>query len=339
MRIGIIIGGSDCQGLNAAIRAVVKTAEVYNIEVLGYKGGFDGIILNKFVKFNKDNVSGLLDRGGSIIGTSSKCMLYDNSQNIEEYVVSIKKNMQMFDVEAIIAIGGDTTIGLCNTLKTMGINVICIPKSGCDEICGTGRNLGFMSTVDFVTDCIDNLHTNAESNHHITVLEVMGERVGTLALEAGVAGGADVILIPEIKYNINKVAHAVLTRKNSGKNFSIVLVAEGAREINQEETFGNTGELLAAQLSDLTGLPTELTVLGKLQKGGRPNAYDRVLATRQGSAAVEAVRNGEFGTMIGVDGRQVYTVGLEHVVNKFKCVEKDDTLLEIARKMKVCFGD
>ncbi len=339
MRIGIIIGGSDCQGMNAAIRAVVKTAEVYDIEVIGYKGGFDGVILNRFIKFNPETVSGLLDRGGSIIGTSAKCMLYDNPQNIEEYVMSIKKNMQMFDVEAIIAIGGDKTIGLCKTLSDMGINVICIPKSGCDEICCTGRNLGFMSTVDFVTDCIDNLHTNAESNHHITVLEVMGDRVGTLALEAGVAGGADVILIPEIRYSINKVAHAVLTRKNQGKNFSIVMVSEGAMEQGQDKPLPNTGEVLAAQLTELTGLPTDLTVLGKLQKGGRPNAYDRILATRQGAAAVEAIRKGEVGTMIGVDGRQVYTVGLEHAVGKFKYVENNNTLVEIARKMRVCFGD
>lgn len=339
MRIGIIIGGSDCQGMNAAIRAVVKTAEVYDIEVIGYRGGFDGVILNKFIKFKPDTVSGLLDRGGSIIGTSAKCMLYDNPQNIDEYVMSIKKNMQMFDVEAIIAIGGDKTIGLCKTLSDMGINVICIPKSGCDEICCTGRNLGFMSTVDFVTDCIDNLHTNAESNHHITVLEVMGDRVGTLALEAGVAGGADVILIPEIRYSINKVAHAVLSRKNQGKNFSIVMVSEGAMEQGQDKPLPNTGEVLAAQLTELTGLPTDLTVLGKLQKGGRPNAYDRILATRQGAAAVEAISRGEFGTMIGVDGRQVYTVGLEHAVGKFKYVEDNNTLVEIARKMRVCFGD
>lgn len=339
MRIGIIIGGSDCQGMNAVIRAVVKTAQVYNIEVLGYKGGFDGIIRNQFVRFSSEDISGLLDKGGSVIGTSAKCMLYDNPDNIEEYVMSIKKNMQMFDVQGIIAIGGDTTIKLCEHLYKMGINVICIPKSGCDEICCTGRNLGFMSTVDFVTDCIDNLHTNAESNHHITVLEVMGDRVGTLALEAGVAGGADVILIPEIRYSINKVAHALLTRKNNGKNFSIVLVSEGAMEVGQETPVPNTGEVLAEKLSELTGLPTDLTVLGKLQKGGRPNAYDRILATRQGAAAVEAIRSGDFGTMVGVDGRQVYTVGLEHAVGKFKCVEEKNTLLEIARKMKVCFGD
>ncbi|MBR2902519.1 MAG: ATP-dependent 6-phosphofructokinase [Clostridia bacterium] len=339
MRIGLIIGGSDCQGMNAAIRAVVKTAEVYDIEVLGYRGGFDGILQNKFVRFNPDDASGLLDKGGSIIGTSAKCMLYDNPDNLDEYVAVIKKNMQMFDVGAIIAIGGDTTIGMCNTLSAKGINVICIPKSGCDEICCTGRNLGFMSTVEFVTECIDNLHTNAESNHHVTVLEVMGDRVGTLALEAGMAGGADVILIPEIKYSINKVAHAVLTRKNHGKNFSIVLVAEGAMEQGQEAPVPNTGEILASKLSELTGVATDLTVLGKLQKGGRPNAYDRILATRQGAAAVEAVRRGDFGTMVGVDGRQVYTVGFEHVVGKFKYVEETNTLVEIARKMKVCFGD
>ncbi len=339
MRIGLIIGGSDCQGMNAAIRAVVKTAEVYGVEVLGYRGGFDGLLSNNFVRFRSDDVSGLLDKGGSVIGTSAKCRLYDRPQDLQEHVMIMRKNMQMFDVQAVIAIGGDTTIGMCSTLFEQGINVICIPKSGCDEISGTGRNLGFMSTLDIVTECIDNLHTNAEANHHVTVLEVMGDRVGTLALEAGVAGGADVILIPEIRYNVNKVAHAVLSRKNSGKNFSIILVAENAMEVGQEEMLPNTGEVLAERISKLTGLDTDLTVLGKLQKGGRPDAYDRILATRQGAAAVDAAMNGEFGTMISVDGRQVSTVPLDSVVGKYKYVTPDNKLVEIARKMKVCFGD
>lgn len=357
--IGVLTGGGDCPGLNAVIRAVVRNAMVnYGYEVIGYKNGYRGLVLNDFVKFKPGDVSGILDKGGTILGTSNRDNPFefrvekDGKTQYIDMSDRVIENMSIFGVDALVVIGGDGTLKGAEKLSKKGVRIIGIPKTIDNDISATDIAVGFMTAVDIATDAVDKLHSTAESYHRVMILEVMGRHAGWTALEAGIAGGADVILIPEIPYDINKVAHKILERRNAGKHFSIVVVSEGAKCIDGKITIetpedessdrvrhDGIGNRLADYLERLTGIESRVTILGHLQRGGRPIPYDRILSTRYGVAAVELINAGEFGSIVSLQGNRITKVTLEEAVSKPKLVPPDGELVRIAKSVGVGFGD
>lgn len=353
-RIGVLTGGDDCPGLNAVLRAVVKTAIIkYGYEVIGYKDGYRGLVMNNFVKLKSSDVSGLLDKGGTILGTSNSDDPFnfkiEKDGNIEYKDMSdrIINNLEMFGVDCLVTIGGDNTLRSARDFARKGLNVIGIPKAIDNDISNTDMTFGFMTAVDTATEAIDKLHTTAESHHRVMILEVMGRHAGWIAVEAGIAGGADVILIPEIPYDINKVAQKIMERKNEGKGFSIIVVSEGARAIGEEAPSnkaeskhirGSIGNKIAEQIENLTSIDTRVTVLGHLQRGGRPVPYDRILSTRFGVEAVELINREEYGKMLSLQGNRIVAVPLEEAVDTLKTVQPDSELINIAKSVGVSFG-
>lgn len=353
--IGLLTGGGDCPGLNSAIRAVVKTVVgKHKSEIVGFKDGFKGLVKNEFVNLKLSDVSGLLDRGGTILGTSS----IDNPLSIawrtkpeKDHLIrqTIKENMAMHDMEGLIIIGGDQTMKTAAVLQESGINVIGIPKASANDISGTDISFGYMTAVDTATEAVDKLHSTAESHHRVMIIEVMGDSSGWIALEAGIAGGADVILIPEIRYDIKRVARAILERKNAGKNFSILIVAQGAtpKKVHEDPkdesvkliTLGSTGEIIAYELQELTALASEVTVLGSLLRGGRPNTYDRLLATRFGVRAAENAMQGNYGVAVVVRGRDIIQVPIMEAADSNNYVDPKGEWVRIAKSLGVSFGD
>jgi len=358
-RIGVLTGGGDCPGLNAVIRAVVRTAMLkYGYEVFGYKNGYRGLVLNDFVKFTSDDVSGILDKGGTLLGTSNRDNPFkfkvEKNGDIKYMDMSdrIIENMGIFGVDALVVIGGDGTLKGAERLYQKGVKVIGIPKTIDNDISSTDFAVGFMTAVDIATDAVDKLHSTAESYHRVMILEVTGRHAGWTALEAGIAGGADVILIPEIPYDINKVAQKILERRNAGKHFSIVIASEGAKCIDGKITVetpedehsdrikhDGIGTRLADYLENLTGIESRVTVLGHLQRGGRPIPYDRILSTRYGVAAVESAECGKFGTVVSIQQNRITHVTFEEAVSKRKQVPPDGELVRIAKSVGVGFGD
>ncbi len=330
---GLLTGGGDCPGLNSAIRAVVKTiVGKYDCEVVGFKDGFKGLVQNEFVNLKSSDVSGILDRGGTILGTSSiDNPLGPDWRNSSErdltIIQTIKENISMHDMEGVIIIGGDQTMKTATVLHENGINVIGIPKASSNDIAGTDISFGYMTAVDTATEAVDKLHSTAESHHRVMIIEVMGDNSGWIALEAGLAGGADVILIPEIKYKIKRVARAILDRKNAGKNFSIIIVAQ------------TSGETIARELQEITTLGAEVTVLGSLLRGGRPNTYDRLLSTRFGVRAAENAIEQNYGVAVVVRGRDIIPVPLEEVAGENNMIDPDGEWVRIAKSLGVSFGD
>ena len=330
---GLLTGGGDCPGLNSAIRAVVKTiVGKYDCEVVGFKDGFKGLVQNEFVNLKSSDVSGILDRGGTILGTSSLDNPLgpdwrDSSERDMTIIQTIKENISMHDMEGVIIIGGDQTMKTASVLNENGINVIGIPKASSNDIAGTDISFGYMTAVDTATEAVDKLHSTAESHHRVMIIEVMGDNSGWIALESGLAGGADVLLIPEIKYNIKRVARAILERKNAGKNFSIIIVAQ------------TSGETIARELQEITSLGSEVTVLGSLLRGGRPNTYDRLLSTRFGVRAAENAMEQNYGVAVVVRGRDIIPVPLEEVAGENNLVDPDGEWVRIAKSLGVSFGD
>jgi len=357
--IGVLTGGGDSPGLNAVLRAVVKTAMVkYGYEVIGFKNGYKGLVLSNFVKFKPDDVSGILDKGGTILGTSDRVdpfnFMIEKDGKIEYKDMSdrVIENTKMFGIDCMVVIGGGETMKSARDLANKGLNVIGVPKTIDNELICTDMSVGFMTAVETATDAIDKLHSTAESHHRVMILEVMGKEAGWIAIEAGIAGGADVILIPEIPYDINRVAQKIMERKNVGKHFSIVVVSEGAKPKEDKTALeGNTAEIaglhetagignkLAVQLEKITGIDTKVTVLGYLQRGGRPVPYDRILSTRYGVAAVELAHEGKFGVMVSLKGNEITYVSLDEAVKCFKTIPPQSELVNIARSVGVCFGD
>lgn len=353
MTVGVLTGGGDCPGLNAAIRAVVKTLSgKYSCNVIGFRDGFKGLVKNEFRKILFKDVSGLLDRGGTILGTSTVDdplgeAWKQGSEQMDAIIQSIKENMAMHDMSCLIAIGGDETIRTAAILQEKGINTIAIPKSPINDIIGTDKSFGYMTAVETATEAIDKLHSTAESHHRVMIIEVLGNDSGWIAVEAGIAGGADVILIPEIPYSIDKVARAVLERKNAGKSFSIVVVSQGAKSVDECAATGETevirlgsvGELIADDLSAITGIDCEVTVLGALLRGGKPNTYDRLLSTRFGICAAENAIDGNFGIVVVLKGRKIEELPLEEAVNSKNTVEPTGDWIMMGKALGVCFGD
>lgn len=353
-KIGILTGGGDCPGLNAVIRAVVKKSRQYDWEVIGIKNGWEGLIKGEMELLSDYSVSGILPKGGTIIGTS-RTNPFSDEKDVQKTLQNVKK----FGLEAIVAIGGDDTLNVAKRLHEKGINIIGVPKTIDNDLSGTDYTFGFDTAVSIATEAIDRLHTTAESHHRVIVVEVMGRNAGWIATMAGIAGGADEILIPEVPFDFDEICNNLKARYERGKMFSIVAVAEGAypkventslgsansssgngliTQTNEKDAFGNVrlggiAHYIAKEIKNRMNVDTRVTILGHVQRGGSPTAHDRILATRFGVAAVECLKNDNFGKMVALQGDKIISIPLSDAVSETKTV--DMNLYEIA---KIFFG-
>lgn len=330
-KIGILTGGGDCPGLNPVIRAVVRKAFNENYEVIGIKNGWKGLIENDTCQLNLQSVSGILPKGGTILGTSRT-----NPYKKEGDVDKVKENFKKLGLSALIAVGGEDTLGAATKLSKEGINMVGIPKTIDNDLSATDYTFGFDTAVNIATECIDRLHTTAESHHRIIVVEVMGRHAGWIGLWSGLAGGADIILIPEFPINLDDVCELIKKRHGRGKTFSIIVVAEGAQfekssVVLQEEKLdefghvrlGGIGDRLAKEIEKRTGYETRVSVLGHIQRGGSPTVFDRVLGTRFGIKAVELVMAKKFGYMVALSSNRIIPVPLESATGTLKTVDEE----------------
>jgi len=341
-KIGILTGGGDCPGLNPVIRAVVRKALIEGYEIVGIKNGWKGLVENDTMLLDINTVSGILPKGGTILGTSRT-----NPYKQEGQLQKVKDNFKKMNLEALVAVGGEDTLGVAAKLVKDGIpNIVGVPKTIDNDLSATDYTFGFDTALNVAMECIDRLHTTAESHHRIMVVEVMGRHAGWIATEAGIAGGADVILIPELPIDLEEVCNVIKKRHGRGKTFSIVVVSEGAQFKGQDmvlqekklDAFGHVrlggvGEELAGQIEKKTGYETRVSVLGHIQRGGSPTAFDRILGTRLGVKAVELIKNKKFGRMVALAGIKIIDVSLEDAVKALKTVDME--LYDIA---KVFFG-
>lgn len=359
-KIALLTGGGDCPGLNAVIRATTRTAILkYGYEVVGYKFGYRGLYNNDLIPLDLNAVSGILHRGGTILYSSNKDNLFDYA--VEENGETVKKdvsdvaieNLKKENIDVLVVIGGDGTLTSARDFQRKGVNVIGVPKTIDNDLAATDVTFGFNSAVDVATEALDRLHTTAESHHRVMILEVMGRNAGWIALESGIAGSADVILIPEIPYDINKIAEKIKERRDNGKLFSIIVVAEGAMPKNGEVVvskivedspdpirLGGIANKLAVDLEKLVdNHEIRATVLGHLQRGGNTSTYDRILSTRYGVAAADLINEGKFGNMICLKGDTISYESLENVIGKTKQVDIDGELVKTAKSIGISFGE
>lgn len=358
MRIGILSGGGDAPGLNAVIRAVTKTAIFkYGWEVLGIIDGFEGLLTpTKTRQLTSWNTRGILFVGGTILGTTNRGNPFAHKTVVggkeisEDMSAVVINNIREMGINVLIVIGGDGSLKIGHRLHKLGVSVIGVPKTIDNDLMATYVTFGFQTAVDTATDALDKLHTTAESHQRVIVLEVMGRYAGWIALEAGIAGSADVILIPEIPFTMEKVAEKLLERKKAGSKSSIVVVAEGAKPAGGEMAvlekaadgyvlrFGGMGERVANEISKQTSIETRVTVLGHLQRGGSPCPFDRILATRYGTAAVELIAQRKFGEMVSYQPPLITSVPLEKAISNLKLVDPEGELVKTAEGMGVSFG-
>lgn len=359
-KIALLTGGGDCPGLNAVIRASTRTAMLkYGYEVIGYKFGYRGLYNNDYIHLNLDSVSGILHKGGTILYSSNKDNLFDYT--VEENGKSVKKdvsdvaieNLKKEGVDVLVVIGGDGTLTSARDFARKGVKVIGVPKTIDNDLASTDVTFGFNTAVGVATEALDRLHTTAESHHRIMLLEVMGRNAGWIALESGIAGSADVILLPEIPYDLDKVVEKIRDRKKQGKVFSIIVVAEGAKSKNGEVVIskivedspdpirlGGIANKLAYDLERLIkDHEIRSTVLGHVQRGGITSTYDRVLSTKYGVAAVDLIHEGKFGNMVCLKGNELSYDALENVIGRTKNVDPDGELVRVARSIGISFGD
>ncbi|MBI4387943.1 MAG: 6-phosphofructokinase [Candidatus Omnitrophica bacterium] len=326
-KIGILTGGGDCPGLNSVIRAVERCALIENWQVLGFRHGWKGVIENEFIVLDSHIVSGILPKGGTILGTSRT-----NPTKNPGQMESVKKTFAKNELHALVAIGGEDTLGVALKLHQEGLPVVGVPKTIDNDLACTDYTFGFDTAINIATECIDRLHTTAESHNRVIVVEIMGRHAGWIALEAGLAGGADVILIPEVPINIDEVCALIKKRHARGKTFSIIAVAEGAKLSGHDVTqtdkldafghvrLGGIGQEIADMVEKRTGFETRVTVLGHIQRGGTPTAFDRVLGTRFGVKAVELIKRKKFGEMVSLQGREIKSVKLAEALGAPKLV-------------------
>jgi 6-phosphofructokinase 1 len=357
-RIGVLTGGGDCPGLNAVIRAVVKTAHIdYGWEVLGIEDGFEGLILPGKVRLlSYAEVRGILPRGGTILGTTNRAnpfayeILTEGQIKLTDVSSEVLERLEEYQVDALVLIGGDGTLRIGRDFMAKGLRIVGVPKTIDNDLLGTDVTFGFDTAVNTTMEALDKLHTTAESHHRALVLEVMGRDAGWIALKAGIAGGADVILIPEIPYNLDVVAEKINSRRRKAK-FSLIVVAEGARpeggkavyqehqEIGGMPRLGGIGESLAADLRDCCQVEARVIVLGHLQRGGSPTAFDRLLASRFGNKAVHLVAEGRFGQMVALQGDQITSVPVAEAVARQKLVPLDSDILKTAHGLDMSLGN
>lgn len=336
MKIGILTSGGDCPGINATIRGVCKTAiNHYGFEVLGIHSGFQGLLNKDFEILTDKSMSGLLYAGGTVLGTSRekpfrKKDLRAGSKKPE----IIKRNIEELGIECLVCIGGNGTQKTANKIAEMGINVVSIPKTIDNDIWGTDISFGFDSAVTIASDAIDRLHSTASSHKRVMVVEVMGHKAGWIALYSGMAGGSDVILVPEIPYSIKTIGESIITDLKKGKPYSIVVVAEGIKTVDNK----SAANYIAQEIEYKTGFETRETVLGYIQRGGSPTPFDRNLATRMGGHATELIANGDFGKMVALHGNKITSIPLSEVAGKLNLVTEEHDLVLQGRKMGVCFG-
>ena len=377
-KVAILANGGDVSGFNAVIRAIIKTAENNGIECYGFIDGYRGMLKNNYVRLstvNSDKASGILPKGGSIIGSSTNANVFNYKQEENGEIVYkdlsdiCVENVKKDGFDCVFTLGGDGTQKSARDFSLKGINVIGIPKTIDNDVACTEITFGYNTAVSVAMEALDRLHTTGETHHRIMVLEVMGRYAGWIALESAIAGGADVALIPEIPYDIKKVATKIENRKKRGKNFSVVVVAEGAKPIGGELTvmgkrdngkgvdntkLGGVGQVVAQQLEELTGLEARNTTLGYMQRGGTPTAYDRVLCTKYGTKAMELALEGKFGTLVVIKNGKLDYASLEDVVGEntqigavsgntqesnLRKITMDDDLIKTARNIGINLGD
>ncbi len=356
MKIAMLTSGGDCQGLNATMRGVAKTLynEFNDLTIYGILDGYKGLIECNYKELKKEDFSGILTLGGTILGTSRQP--FKKMQVIEENGVDKVKAMidtyNKLELDCLVILGGNGTHKTANLLREKGLNVVTLPKTIDNDLWGTDVTFGFHSAVDVATDVIDRIHTTATSHGRIFVVEIMGHKAGWLTLYAGIAGGADIILIPEIPYDINKMKEEIEKRTAENKGFSIIAVAEGAISVEEskmsKKEFKTARENMkqssiayrvADEIMEITNHEVRVAVPGHVQRGGAPNPYDRVLCTRFGAFAAELIKNKNFGNMVGMKNDEVVAVPLSEVAGKLKNVPKDDQLIAAARKIGISFGD
>ncbi len=328
-RVGVLTGGGDCPGLNPVLVGIVRKSIALDYEVVGILKGWLGMIENATMPLTRDKVSGILPRGGTILRTSRT-----NPYREPAHVEKVKSNFRALGLDALIAVGGDDTLGVAQKLhENEGLPTIGVPKTIDNDLCGTDRTFGFDTAINIATDAIDRLHTTAESHNRVLIIELMGRHAGWITLYAGLAGGADVILIPEVKMSLDEVCRIIIARHARGRDFSIVAVSEGAdlgegvvlQEKRLDEfghvRLGGIGERLANEIERRTSFQTRFVVLGHLQRGGSPSAYDRYLGLRFGMTAVELIEQGKFGTMVSLSGNDFVSVPLKDALAKTRTVD------------------
>ena len=356
IRIGMLTSGGDCQALNAAMRGVAKT--LYNsgedVEIYGFLNGYQGLIHGRFRLLTYDDFSGILTKGGTFLGSSRtpfKTIEVIEEDGIDK-VAAMKQTYYKLQLDCLVILGGNGTHKTANLLSEQGLNVVTLPKTIDNDLWGTDMTFGFQSAVDIATDCIDMIHTTAASHGRIFIVEIMGHKVGWLPLNAGMAGGADIILIPEIPYDIDKIAEKIRERHDRGASFTILAVAEGAiskkdaklskKELAKkqaESPYPSVSYEIAAKLTKKTGYDVRVTVPGHTQRGGSPCPYDRVFASRLGSEAGKLILKQEYGFMVGYKNREIVKVPLKDVAGKLKMVDPDASIIKEAKMLGISFGD
>lgn len=356
MRVGMLTSGGDCQSLNATMRGVAKTLynNVKEIEIIGFLEGYKGLMHEEYKIMKPSDFSGILTEGGTIIGTSRqpfKLMRVIGEDGFDK-VEAMKKTYKKLNLDCLVVLGGNGSQKTANLLREEGLNVVSLPKTIDNDLWGTDMTFGFQSAVDIATEAIDRIHTTATSHSRVFIVEVMGHKVGWVTLHAGIAGGADIILLPEIPYDTDVIAEAINKRKAAGKHFTIIAVAEGAiskkdarlskkelKEKRAKNPYPSVAYELAERIQKKTDQEIRITVPGHTQRGGSPCAYDRVLSTRLGAAAAAMILDGNFGNMVGVKDQEIVPVPLSEVAGKLKTVDPDSSIIQEAKLTGISFGD
>lgn len=358
-KIAVLTGGGDCPGLNAVIRAVTKAAiNVYGLEVYGFCDGFKGLVENNYLKLDLKAVSGIGHTGGTMLGSSNRddpfhfLTIVDGKETFTDQSDQAIENLKKLGIDALVVIGGDGSLHIADHFYQKGINIVAVPKTIDNDLDATDVTFGFNTAVDTASEALDRLHTTAESHHRVMILEVMGRYAGWISLHAGISGGADVILIPEIPYRLDCIIEKIRERYEQDKKFSIIVVAEGAAAADGEMVvqklvpnshdpvrLGGIGNKLAKDIEDLSQIETRVTVLGHLQRGGSPIPYDRIISTRYGVAAVHALMRGEFGSMVSLRGNEIITVPIVDAIKELKKVNPQGEMVGAAKALGISFGD
>src|SRR5688572_20062727 len=349
-RIGILTGGGDCPGLNAVIRAAVRTlVRDYGIEVVGIQLGFEGLLTGAIVPLTLESIRGILPKGGTLLRTTNRGnpFEYPTGGNVEDRSALCVEHIRELGIDGIIAIGGDGTLKIAQRLCELGVPMVAVPKTIDNDLAATDYTFGFHTAVAVATDAVDRLHTTAESHDRVMILEVMGRNAGWIALYSGIAGGADIILIPEIPYRPEAIVEMVRDRQREGAKFDIIVVAEGAKRLGGEEAYldkatrrlGGIAYQVAADIQQHIDLEIRVTVLGHIQRGGSPIAFDRILASRFGVAAANLVAQKKFGEMVAIRGDDIISVPIVDAVSRPKSVDPDSQLVSSARSLAISFGD